>query len=74
MSQTLHEILRSVKIRAFSGQVFSLSGWSVRKAFDKAVDKAQIEDFRLHDCRHTFAMRLVQNGGGPVQGEGASGT
>lgn len=62
MSMTLFETLGSIKVRDISGRVFPLSGWSVRKAFDKAVEKAQIENFRLHDCRHTFATRLVQNG------------
>lgn len=59
---TLYETLRLIKIRDISGRVFPLSGWSVRKAFDKTVEKAKIENFRLHDCRHTFATRLVQNG------------
>ena len=40
----------------------SMTCSSVRKAFDKTVEKAGIEDFRLHDCRHTFATKLVQKG------------
>jgi integrase len=62
MSNTLYGTLSMIKVRDISGRVFALSKWSVRQAFDKTVEKAKIENFRLHDCRHTFATRLVQNG------------
>lgn len=62
MSNTLYQILTNIQIRDISGRVFPLSGWSVRQAFDKAIEKSGIKNFRLHDCRHTFATRLVQNG------------
>jgi integrase len=35
---------------------------SLREAYDKALNKAEIEDFTFHDLRHTFTTRLVQNG------------
>jgi site-specific recombinase XerD len=62
MSQTLYDVLKSVKIRDISGKVFPLAVRSLRAAYKQALKKACIEDFRFHDLRHTFATRLVQNG------------
>jgi len=32
------------------------------KHFDQAVEDAGLEDFKAHDCRHTFASLLIQKG------------
>jgi len=36
---------------------------SIRSIFNKAMDLAEIEDFRFHDLRHTFASHYLMNGG-----------
>jgi integrase len=33
-----------------------------KKAFRSAVKEAEIEDFRFHDLRHTFATRAIDSG------------
>ncbi len=35
---------------------------SVKRSFSTAIRKAGISDFRLHDCRHTYASQMVMNG------------
>lgn len=62
MSHTLSNMLSTIKVRHISGRVFPISDRSLRVAFENAKEKAGIENFRIHDLRHTFATRLVQNG------------
>lgn len=60
------EALRAVPIR-LDGQLFPLKPNQVSVAFQRAVRRASIEDFRLHDLRHTFASYQAMAG---TQGRG----
>ena len=62
ISNTLFSLVKNMNIRDISGRIFPISGSSLRQAFDKLVAKTNLENFRFHDLRHTFATRLVQNG------------
>jgi len=47
------------------GPVFTYKGKSMsgmRTSFRRARELANLDDFRFHDLRHTFASRLVQGG------------
>jgi integrase len=46
-----------------TGHVFPRRRWdSYRSAWESAVRRAGIDDFRFHDARHTFASWAVQRG------------
>jgi integrase len=61
------EALRSLPAR-LDGRLFPFKDdHSVSRAFRRAVERAGIADFRLHDCRHTFASYHAMAG---VQGRG----
>jgi integrase len=45
------------------GPVFPSRRWDAyRTAWDLAVDRAKLDDFRFHDLRHTFASWAIQGG------------
>lgn len=62
MSNTVHELLASMKVRDISGKIFPATVSALKDGFDRAVKKAGIDNFHFHDLRHTFATRLIQNG------------
>jgi integrase len=55
------EALKALPPR-IDGRLFPLHGNQVSIAFMRAVRRAGIEDFRLHDCRHTFASYQAMAG------------
>jgi integrase len=66
MNETLRTTLKGIPRRL--GSVYVFPGRTgehlkdVSKGFKKALKAAQIEDFRFHDLRHTFASRLIMAG------------
>ncbi len=70
LNQRVFELLRSkAKVRSIrSNYVFTnevgnkIIASNVLRAFYKALERAEITDFRFHDLRHTFATRLAQAG------------
>lgn len=51
--------LKSPYVFTFQGKPIS----DIKNAFNAAVKRAGIEDFRFHDLRHTFASHLIMRGG-----------
>lgn len=67
MNKVLTEPLQVIRINTpGTAQVFcNLKGRpyrSFRTVFERAVRKADIQDFTFHDLRHTFASRWVKAG------------
>lgn len=46
--------------RQISGEVFPTSAEALKKAFTRAVGRAEIKDFRFHDLRHEATSRLAE--------------
>lgn len=46
--------------RSIDGRVIPIQGFTLHKAFTKACARAEIENFRWHDLRHTAITRLAE--------------
>lgn len=46
--------------RCIDGLVFSINGSAVSKAWDKALERAQISDFHFHDLRHMAITQMAR--------------
>lgn len=61
LNDAAFEALKALPPR-IDGRLFPLHSNQVSVAFMRAVRRAGIEDFRLHDCRHTFASYQAMAG------------
>jgi integrase len=63
MNDTLSLVLKSLPVHLHAEKVFpDINGNMVTVTFERACKRAGIEDFRLHDLRHTFASHLTMGG------------
>ena len=46
-----------------NGRVFDIPVITLRRCFEKALQKAEISGFRFHDLRHTFASHFIMRTG-----------
>jgi len=69
MSTRLREELKRMKEKAPDDTEFLVFGIDsdVKHGFTSACEKAGIEDFHFHDCRHTATTRLAQSGLSPLE-------
>jgi integrase len=65
LNDTAMEVVRAERGK-HETYVFSVRGGPIKQAngqvWRNALKRAGITDFRFHDCRHTWASMLVQNG------------
>lgn len=47
--------------RSIDGRVFPVSADALKKAFERACTRAQLEDFHFHDLRHEATTRLSEH-------------
>jgi integrase len=62
LNDTAIETLRSLPARIDTERLFPFGPWQITMAFSRAAKRAGIEDFRLHDLRHTFASYQAMAG------------
>jgi len=68
INETLYTTLKSIERRLDIPYVFFNPETGkhyndIKKAFNRACEKAGISDYRFHDNRHTFASQLLMGGG-----------
>lgn len=61
LSSRAIEVLKSWP-RHLNGKVFDITPESITRAFNRACQRAKIEDLRFHDLRHEAVSRMIDNG------------
>ncbi len=63
LNDKFEEKVRNIKELVFvSGTGSKIDPSNLRREFYKVLRKCEIENFKFHDLRHTFATRLAQKG------------
>jgi integrase len=63
LNDKFEEKVRNIKDLVFVSSVGTkINPSNLRREFYKVLHKAEIENFKFHDLRHTFASRLAQKG------------
>lgn len=62
LNETAFNALKLLPVRIESDRLFPFGPWQITMAFRRATKRAGIEDFRLHDMRHTFASYQAMSG------------
>jgi integrase len=62
LNETALETMRSLPTTIDAERLFPFRPWQITMAFRRAAKRAGIEDFRLHDLRHTFASYQAMAG------------
>ncbi|MHB9043103.1 site-specific integrase [Acidithiobacillus sp.] len=53
--------------RSIDGRVFGMTYEAMKQAFDRACNRAGIDDLRFHDLRHEATSRLFEKGFNPME-------
>ena len=61
MRQAVYDILAAIPEKDRVGRVWPAG--NIRRAFERAVAEAKLDDFHFHDLRHHFASWFVMRGG-----------
>jgi len=63
MNESLYQAFKSLPVHLHQEKVFpDINGSMVTVAFKRACKRAEIQDFRFHDLRHSFASYLTMGG------------
>jgi len=62
LNETAYQALQLLPAHIDSERFFPFGPWQITMAFRRAAKRAGIEDFHLHDVRHTFASYQAMSG------------